>query len=338
MKKELEQHLVFLQVKGLTQEFRNFTASGYASSASFTVEGQDSTDPSGQENFGGGDGGGDGGEGDDNPSSDGGSDGEPFDSDDDNFITVLVKGDLMRGKVGFYVNPRWKAKAIYILVSNHLQVPPSILRFLFGEDGDIDLLPLLTFNENNVVDGTTLTVLLDGLRGGGKRGHASSSTSKSKDDLVNEIDEDLGMKLLRFQAQPNASPAINEVVTKLVQNIAFAKDDSNKPTDLFNHIPMSDLEKLLQVPSMTTKVDGRVKKVADILYHTNLEKLKEVDKQLVMAIKSIGATTHLMLLHKYSDEHGNISWSGFTSDVNIAIKNRVTIQAENANAGNGLAI
>lgn len=324
----------FLESKGLSEEYKTFSLTASKG------KGTSSGDRGGQGYPSGGDGGGDGGnEGDDNPSSDGGSDGEPFDSDDDNFITVNVKGDLMGEKVGFYVNPRWKAKTIYILVSNHLHVSPSILRFLFGDDGNIDLLPLLTFNENNIVDGSTLTVLLDGLRGGGKRGHATTSSSKSKDDLVNDIDEDLGMKMLRFQAQPNASPAINEVVTKIVQNIAFAKDDSNKPKDLFIHIPISDLEKLLQVPSMTTKVDGRVKKVADILYHNNLEKLKEVDKQLVMTVKSIGATTHLMLLKKYSDEHGNISWSSFTSDVSIAIKSRVaSIQAENANPENGLGI
>ena len=194
--------------------------------------------------------------------------------------------------------------------------------FFLVNDGNIDLLPLLTFNENNIVDGSTLTVLLDGLRGGGKRGHATTSSSKSKDDLVNDIDEDLGMKMLRFQAQPNASPAINEVVTKIVQNIAFAKDDSNKPKDLFIHIPISDLEKLLQVPSMTTKVDGRVKKVADILYHNNLEKLKEVDKQLVMTVKSIGATTHLMLLKKAMSD---VRWKtclGHLSHLTLALQSR----------------
>lgn len=204
----------FLESKGLSEECKTFSLTASKG------KGTSSGDRGGEGYPSGGDGGN---EGDDNPSSDGGSDGEPFDSDDDNFITVNVKGDLIGEKVGFYVNPRWKAKTIYILVSNHLHVSPSILRFLFGDDGNIDLLPLLTFNENNIVDGSTLTVLLDGLRGGGKRGHATTSSSKSKDDLVNDIDEDLGMKMLRFQAQPNASPAINEVVQRLSRTLRLPK-------------------------------------------------------------------------------------------------------------------
>ena len=88
----------------------------------------------------------------------------------------------------------------------------------------------LTFEENGLRDNHRVKAQRGGLRGGGKRPNNNPSASsnpaagaKNRDEALTMIEEMVGTSMLRFQAHPNASPAVNAVVQRMTQIMNIAR-------------------------------------------------------------------------------------------------------------------
>ena len=172
-----------------------------------------------------------------------------------------------------------------------------------------------------MVNGSVVRVSVRGL-GGGKRA-ITSSGGKSKEESLKSLDDIINMSLLRFQS---ASPAISEVANQVTQALGSVKSGALDMNTLIKSLPEKDMEKLLSVTAISTKMDARCKAVSDIIFSSNLKKLNEVKNQLETSYYTLPTLTQYILTEKYGDGASNISWTSFTSAVGRSIKEHAKSQ------------
>ena len=112
-----------------------------------------------------------------------------------------------------------------------------------------------------------------GLRGGGKRPNNNPSASsnpaggaKNRDEALTMIEEMVGTSMLRFQAHPNASPAVNAVVQRMTQIMNIARQKQIDMNQLLFQISNESIKKLQTVTTTSTKVEARCLAISNVLF------------------------------------------------------------------------
>ena len=147
--------------------------------------------------------------------------------------------------------------------------------------------------------------------GGGKR----SREPVEKESMVKQVEEELNTMILRINSQPNVSPMITEVVKRVLVVFKGANDPNIAPSQTISDFNVGSLKLLLKVQGCSTKVEGKCKKMADIVFGEVVNGLQELTKQTEMATKCLRSVLHVYLLKKFSDSNGNIDWDKFTTEV-----------------------
>ena len=261
-------------------------------------------------------------------------------SNEDKFINLTINKQFedvgnSRKSCSFKVCGSWKAKSLRFFVQRKFKVPIQMQKMTMSNGNLIHF--NITIEQNRLVNNSIVYLSLL-ITGGGKRSLASGNSSKQETTM--RLEDMIGMNMLRFNAQPNASPAISALVQKITQATHIANQQDISMKQILRELDMGDLQKLLTVTSSSTKVESRSTKVAEVIFNQNYHMLLEVENQTKKAFQSLPLVAQLLLMKKYSDEAGNISWTQFTHDVSavIQVKTRQDANADTSNASDGLSM
>ena len=170
--------------------------------------------------------------------------------------------------------------------------------------------PRMTLVKDGLSDGCVLT-LVDGIRGGGKRGSAETRTSF--DEKCQELIDEISLGVMRVSS--SATPFAKETM-------AIFADAKNKviasPDDFIKHLktlPLENLKKSLSV-IQSTNIESRYTNLAKLMFKDIQEKLVETQKCLIICEKSSRQLVQLMLLKKFgSEEKPTINWVDFNREI-----------------------
>ena len=245
----------------------------------------------------------------------------------------------------FHVRGNWKIRSISLLLFQKIGVRPNYFTY-FNTRGDV-LCQHMSFSSCGVSDYSTVHVGLS-LKGGGKRANTSSgntgsssnptATAKSKDEALNILEETLGVSIMRFNANPNASPVIFTINQKITQLVNTIKNDEITMRALLGGLSSKDLDKLLHINDGSSKVPVKCKLVADLCFSNDLRSLAELTSQTKLASEALPLGVHYLLTHFYGEPSGTISWSQFIDEVNAVIKDKAVAQAQADTPRNGLGL
>lgn len=324
----------YLKEKDLVEDYQKFTdgkslpsippsGSGQSSGGG----GDDDTNPD-RPPFDEGDGG------DSSDDSEGGDDSD-FSSSDGKILTVFVSQDIIntkkksgrQGSTSFKCEASWKFGMLRCLVFDRWGIPKSDQVYFLNQASTQFINPNLTFAQNGVGDGATVFLKLSGLMGGGKRANTSSgknvsnsnvtANAKSKDEALNILEDTLGSSSLRFQANPNAGPVITIIAGKVTQLLHAVKTQNIDLDNILNGLSIPDLEKLLKITVVSTKVPDRCRFMSDLCFASDVRSLKELVHQHGLAYEAMPLSIQYALTDFLADEGGNISWSKFIDAVDF---------------------
>jgi len=290
----------------------------------------------GEGGSGGGGGGGSGGGGGGDSGDDSDDDDESEDSEDEGAMVINLKLDYNGGStVSLEVAGWFTAGTLKGRVKSLLGISRRDQRIIFA---DKDLEDDKTLSGQNIQNGSTVHLLLRGT-GGGKRGAAGAAKQKTKDEVLAEMTDQVGMAMLRFQASPHASPAIDNIRNKMTAIVQMV-DRGVGPNDfaqMMVHLSDADLEKLQAVTALSTRPNERCKEVADVVFNNEIKAFKELKAQTKIAEGLLADGVHMLMINLFGDTHGGIGWAAFMKLVGEVVKHKVREGAAAAAApANGL--
>eukprot|EP00434_Breviolum_minutum_P045432 symbB.v1.2.040727.t1/scaffold7474.1/size11042/1 len=182
--------------------------------------------------------------------------------------------------------------------------------------------PRATIKSFKLVDGAVLDFQFQA-RGGGKRG--ASSISKSKEQVLQLLSEEVLNGVMRLSAQNNVSPVIEDVKAKIQTiNNAIIANPSGVVSDLIKEIPDDTIRRLsVEVLTSSTKVEGRAKTMTQVVFNQEHRALNEVSIQCQKSNELLVKTIQYALMSQFADEHSNVSWSKFSELLTTELSKRV---------------
>ena len=163
-------------------------------------------------------------------------------------------------------------------------------------------------------------------RGGGGSRTPRGGGGANKASKIRDMKNDVGTVLLRFNAVPNASPAITRGaggVLRLSQLVGSHPDSVIKVlVDEPGLVTDDSLAKMLEVTSASNNLETRCSMVAEILFDETLVSLDEVKQQNALAVKVLKQTVQMAMVSQFGDATANISWVDFIKMVAKSIKER----------------
>jgi len=153
------------------------------------------------------------------------------------------------------------------------------------------------------------------LRGGKRPNNNPSASSnpaagaKNRDEALTMI-EMVGTSMLRFQAHPNASPAVNAVVQRMTQIVNIARQKQIDMNQLLFQISNESIKKL-QTTTTSTKVEARCLAISNVLFGDLVQLLSELKRQYDHSVAIMPLVTQYLMTAKYGDDAGAIGWTTF---------------------------
>ena len=163
------------------------------------------------------------------------------------------------------------------------------------------------------------------LRGGGKRGRASSSGHGNSD--TQDRQTKCANSLKSFVAQVMAEGVSASVVGQLqgdFSKVAMKVDEEEeKPfTDLFfGRLSTKELKALLKAHASTKDTNAKMSKLSNILYKHRHKSIADAMNQLNMGTSALARATELGILAQFSDGE-NVDWSAFSDAITSELEER----------------
>ena len=337
-KVKTQQLFAFLSNKGLVSQFKDFTVETEmlpvpTSSASPTdppQEGDGHNDPNQSDD--------DRQDEDDNPSD------EPSDDNEGGFFTdKTFTVFLQLNAIGIHltksyeVKPTWQLKMLKALLYSSYKVKASWIRFI-NSRGD-NLFTHLSFVANNVKDMDTIVVQTMS-RGGGKRG-SSSVQSKNKESLMNELQENMGMKMLRISNPSGLSPVIDTAKNKVLTILNLVdKCPKTAMTLISKELNEETLSRVSsEVVTSSTRALDRCRTMGNIMFGQDIRNLENLATQKKTVNELLFEALYFAVLSEFGDTSaGNISWQEFQSMVSNTIKEKMSHESDDDIDLRGLAL
>ena len=172
-------------------------------------------------------------------------------------------------------------------------------------------------------DGDSALMVARGSGGAGKRTRSTSQNVKEGNEK--DISEMIGMHLMRCQSKPNLSPIITTAVNNVAQAMQKIETGNVSLDEIFENLSVSDMKKLLLVPTLSTKPEARSKAIANVIFKPTMESLSELATQTDLMQKTIPLLVHYLMTKKFSSGEGSsFSWTSFLSVVSEIIEARAT--------------
>ena len=199
------------------------------------------------------------------------------------------------------------------------------MRYMVGEStmNDHPRRELTSKDGWGLKDGDTIVMNPRG-QGGGKRGLASIALGRGKDDVLKNLEESVVMGILRCNASAGTSPLIDNLINIVKNIMASAKTEQLNMDVFLQSLNDQEMEKLLTVTSVSTKVESRCKAIADVVFKGHLNHLIEIKSQLDASFNILPLVIQYLLLQKFGDQGANIGWAVFTSSVSNIIKSKAS--------------
>jgi hypothetical protein len=233
-----------------------------------------------------------------------------------------------------------KVKTLKAVIRNKTGIPRKEQRLSFNNE---QLEDDSTLSEQNLTPESIVHLQLS-IVGGGKRAAGGGAKAKSKAEVLAELTDEVGMTLLRFQAAPHASPAINTIKDRvtLISQMVENGITQNDLAQMMVHLGDKELEKLQTVTSISTRPLDRCREISEVIFAVENKGFREVKTQIKMCEGLLGTAVQLLLISLFADEGGSIGWTPFTKLVGDVVKHKIRAeQAPAAGAGaapaNGLA-
>lgn len=192
------------------------------------------------------------------------------------------------------------------------------------------------------------TIYRLGIRGvgGGKRAKPSTGASSgnlvaglNKADALRQLEDNIGMTLMRCQQNHNASPAITQTCHKIWTIVNGIKGETFNFDNELGMFSLRDLEKLQGITTLSTKVEARCGELMNVIFKGEIDNLKELATQTDTVNSAMRLSTQLAVIFEFADEGGNIAWMDFLRSVGDAVKAQVENNAKKANTPrNGLGM
>ena len=235
----------------------------------------------------------------------------------EDLIQVFVK--CMAGKVlTLHVETSDTVANLKKLIKNLLTISPKHQRLLYMgmelEDGS-------TLSDYNIPDEAML-LLAGRLRGGGKRGH---STTTAKREVLKKVQDELNDCLAKFYVKPLNSPIINAVVANVHTVGQLKMLEIIGENGHLERLHDEALSELTTITTASAHVNTRVQRMSEIIFEDTLIQVSEMKSQIKAAEEVLPLTMKLMMFTHFSDSNGNLSWVDFIKSVQEIMKRKVRL-------------